>query len=645
MWKSLFSNRKRGRKSSPSQRLHLLALEDRIVPSNLWVTNTDDAGDGSLRDAIEEANNNPGADVIRFARSAHGTIELTSELEITDHLTIRGPGAGKLTVSGEDTTRGFRVDSDPDQPFSVPVDEDGEPILIDVEIRNLTIANGLATDAPGFPPTDPDGNPLFPGFGFGGGLFNRGNNVKLVGVRMTGNHAGDGSTVALAAGGAIANEFGGTLTIHHSTFDNNTSRGIFLSVGGAITQDIGPTPSGEGTRAPTAVVTHTVFHGNTSEALVSDPDAAGPFAPFAGWGIAGAFANIAGSLTASHNSLIGNEARGGVGNIGEAAVLSDGSGGAGIGGAIFSDDFSPFDTVGLPGRDAVINLRANNFIANGAYGGDGSETGSGGSGTGAAIGIGLSYDESLGFDADSGTVRTSLFHENVAEGGDGGPDGGTGGDGVGGGIAVLSAAELEVKQSSFTSNDARGGSGTGGESGGTGLGGAIGLDLLPLSAPIPGFPPPEALLPAVEVHDSYFAYNDATGGTGGDDGGVGGNGLGGAIGVTSGSTADISHSTLLWNRATGGRGGADGGDGGNGQGGGVFNSAGSTTTMTKSVVVGNRAIAGSGQSGGSDGLGQGGGLFNDDTGELTVDPFTLFFTRFNHATDDGDNVFGDITIS
>ena len=42
-------------------------LEDRTVPSTFTVTNLADGGPGSLRQAVLDANGNPGADVIQFA--------------------------------------------------------------------------------------------------------------------------------------------------------------------------------------------------------------------------------------------------------------------------------------------------------------------------------------------------------------------------------------------------------------------------------------------------------------------------------------------------------------------------------------------------------------------------------------------------
>ena len=77
------------------------------------VSNLDDgvvnaAGDlpGSLRQAIFDANENPGVDTIEFAGDAlTGTITLVDgELKVTESVDIVGPGASNLTISGAGTT-------------------------------------------------------------------------------------------------------------------------------------------------------------------------------------------------------------------------------------------------------------------------------------------------------------------------------------------------------------------------------------------------------------------------------------------------------------------------------------------------------------------------------------------------------------
>src|SRR5262249_24339552 len=113
-------------------RPHLEALEDRSVPSVLTVTSLADSGHGSLRDAIAGAGN---LDTITFDPSLRrGTITLTSgELLLNKNLSIEGPGADSLTVSGGGASRVFEV-----------------PQGWSVSLSGLTVADGRVTGAAGF---------------------------------------------------------------------------------------------------------------------------------------------------------------------------------------------------------------------------------------------------------------------------------------------------------------------------------------------------------------------------------------------------------------------------------------------------------------------------------------------------------------
>src|SRR5438034_10988843 len=123
------------------------------MPSTFTVTNLLDTGAGSLRAAVAAANANPGADAIDFATT--GTIALTSgQLDITDSLTINGPGESALTISGEGVSRVFAIT--------------GNPTVL---IGGLTVANGWTTDSPG------------------GGISMAGGTVTLDHVTVTGNYA------------------------------------------------------------------------------------------------------------------------------------------------------------------------------------------------------------------------------------------------------------------------------------------------------------------------------------------------------------------------------------------------------------------------------------------------------------------------
>src|SRR5262245_42274764 len=88
------ARRAQPRPPAPGFRPRLEALEDRCVPAK--VTNLWDSGPGSLRYEIAQAKS---GDTIAFANQLYGTITLTSgELDINKNLTIKGPGAGLLTV-------------------------------------------------------------------------------------------------------------------------------------------------------------------------------------------------------------------------------------------------------------------------------------------------------------------------------------------------------------------------------------------------------------------------------------------------------------------------------------------------------------------------------------------------------------------
>jgi hypothetical protein len=88
--------------------LLLVGIGSTAQAATVTVVNANDSGPGSLRQAIVDAA--PG-DTIDFAvDGCPCTIALTSgELDIDKNLTIHGPGADRLAVSGQSTTRVFRI--------------------------------------------------------------------------------------------------------------------------------------------------------------------------------------------------------------------------------------------------------------------------------------------------------------------------------------------------------------------------------------------------------------------------------------------------------------------------------------------------------------------------------------------------------
>ncbi len=143
-------NRDLSRQSPSRRRLILEALEPRRLLANITVTTHLDTIDTdlqitSLREAIMQANENPGDDTILFSPQVvnHGVIELTnsqrqadgSHFWIKESLTIRGPGADKLTIDANRQARHFLVTT---------VDR-----FVEVEILGLTLTQGAAPSGGG----------------------------------------------------------------------------------------------------------------------------------------------------------------------------------------------------------------------------------------------------------------------------------------------------------------------------------------------------------------------------------------------------------------------------------------------------------------------------------------------------------------
>jgi hypothetical protein len=158
------------------------------------VTKTDASGTGSLRWAIDAANGSGGHDTITFAPSVSGTIELTDTLPaIDDDLTITGPGAITLAISGDDTHGVLEIAGS-----------------TAVTISGVTIRNGNAST--------------------GGGIYSLGR-LLLIGADIVSNTATFGGGVYVGFGSATLSE-GQIISNAAST----NGGGVYVASGGAFTQ-------------------------------------------------------------------------------------------------------------------------------------------------------------------------------------------------------------------------------------------------------------------------------------------------------------------------------------------------------------------------------------------------------------------------
>jgi hypothetical protein len=158
----------------------------------ITVTNTNDSGPGSLRQALVDANDGDMID----ATGVSGVITLIiGELPVDTSVTINGPGADLLAIDGNTISRVFQVGP-------------GETVTI----SNLTVRNGRD------------------GVSGGGILTGDGATTTITNCTVSGNTAGG----MQGQGGGIFN--GGTLTINNSTVGGNTvgSNGGISGDGGGI---------------------------------------------------------------------------------------------------------------------------------------------------------------------------------------------------------------------------------------------------------------------------------------------------------------------------------------------------------------------------------------------------------------------------
>ena len=249
---------------------HGLAIDDvsiKVENTTYIVTNINDSGTGSLRQALINANNDPGIETIIFdptgifGDATPDTITLTSgELNITEGVIIQGTGANKLTISGNNTSRIFNASAS-------------------LSIDGLKITEGNA------------------GSSNGGGIYST-SSVTVSNSNLSGNTAtlGGGiySTSSVTASnstisGNTANTNGGGIYSTITTLSNSTVSSNTVKVNG------GGIYSGGGT------VSNSTIFGNTADSDNNNTGNGGGIYRSAGtWSISNSI--IAGNIDLSNNA-------------------------------------------------------------------------------------------------------------------------------------------------------------------------------------------------------------------------------------------------------------------------------------------------------------------------------------------------------
>ena len=221
----------------------------------ITVTNTNDSGPGSLRQALADVHD---GDTINFA--VIGAISLTSgELLITRSVTISGPGANLLAIMREPNSASFRI-------FHVTPNHA-------VTIEGLAVINGSILNGFGGGILNQEGTLIINGCavsgnsalgqqGLGGGIFSNGSggggfaSLTITDSALSGNVAANGGAIFNDGASGMA-----ILTINNSTLSSNSFAGIFSD--GTATITITRSTLNDNPVASISILAGTLSIGNT----------------------------------------------------------------------------------------------------------------------------------------------------------------------------------------------------------------------------------------------------------------------------------------------------------------------------------------------------------------------------------------------
>lgn len=383
------------------------------------VTNTNDAGSGSLRQALLDAQASEGADVITFGLPVGSTIVLASPLPpIASDVLLAGPGAEQLTISGNYQFRVFTI------------------LGGTVSIAGMTVRGGLAQGGAGGATGAAGGGGG--GAGMGGGMFVHAGAVNLIDVNFEDNQAigggGGAGSFGQTGGGAGGGGAGGAGGAGNATAAYGGGGGGFLGAGGAA----GATFAG------------------------------------GGGGFSGRGGGTGGAATESGGGGANNSA--GASGGGAGGVAGGGGGSTGFPGASAGGDGAAAGGIGGFGGGGGGSATGAG-AAGGDYGGGGgagnSTSAAGGAGGfGGGGGGGIEQGGAGGFGGGGGGAGYGAGASGGSHGGAGIGANGGGGAGLGGALFVRSG-RVTLVNTRFSGNAALGGIGAGSGERGQGKGGAL----------------------------------------------------------------------------------------------------------------------------------------------------------------------------
>ena len=418
------------RRPTDDQKLSFQSLEDRRLLATFTVTNNSDgsvaaAGDlvGSLRQAIFDANANPGADTIEFDSSVFtggddSLIRLTAgELEITDSLSIDGATGTDVTITGDangdDGTLAGNI-TDLANSFGSQLDDNSRVLNFssttgDLTLEGLSITGGLTTGDNSYIPLDEGFETTYSGGGIrsitngsvvltdttvsgngtagygarGGGIFTSFGTVTLIDSTISGNSTSQNS----AGGGGIYTTYG-SLSLTNTTVSGNrtgTGYGFYVgsySNGGGIATGAGSplsltnsvvtennvsadraTGGGISTGAGTVTLIDSTVSGNSTSGI---------------YGVGGGISTVSGSVSLENSTVSGNsttlsDAHGGgvYSRLGEVSLFSSTVSGnrvAGTGSGPFLPDSNGG---GIYAHSGAVNVNYSTVSGNSTTGGNG----------------------------------------------------------------------------------------------------------------------------------------------------------------------------------------------------------------------------------------------------------------------------------